>query len=488
MEFPSGGFGDESALSQALSVIRKRRWVMAGCLLLSLLYGLYKSATQPVLYTAVGRILVRQSSTASELSLGAAVTGQQENQLETAVLVITSDSLFLSVARDMNLANNAQFMGYSPKIVVPYQDLNEPRVRSRVLGVMDDVIRVQLVPRTQLIKISCVTSNAQLSADVVNRVINAYQQRSFESRFQATQRISQWLQGQLDDLKQEVEKSQGELIDLQKRLGVLGLNFDGTKMTTESGAAVDALMTAAGKAKVDRILAESRYHVLNSSDPNLLESNLDVNGGQSQLSRLRSDAATIRATLAQDRVTLGPKNPQILALEAHLQETEHELHTEQARLLTEARQALVAAQANEQQTGAALADEKNDAFKLRSALVEYTLRQRTYEANRTLYESLLSRLRVAGVQAGLDSTEIDVVDPAYRPADMTRSRRSSILGKAGIVGLIIGLVLGFTLESLDTGIRSVAELERITLLPSPRSQRGGRARQHSDRQPRGTQQ
>ncbi len=478
MEFPSGGLGDESALSQALSVIRKRRWVIAGCLLLSLLYGLYKSATQPVLYTAVGRILVRQSSTASELSLGAAVTGQQENQLETAVLVITSDSLLLSVARDMNLANNAQFMGYSPKISVPYQDLNEPRVRSRVLGVMDDVIRVQLVPRTQLIKISCVTSNAQLSADVVNRVINAYQQHSFESRFQATQRISQWLQGQLDDLKQEVEKSQGELIDLQKRLGVLGLNFDGTKMTTESGAAVDALMTAAGKAKVDRILAESRYHVLNSSDPNLLESNLDVNGGQSQLSRLRSDAATIRATLAQDRVTLGPKNPQILALEAHLQETEHELHTEQARLLTVARQSLVAAQANEQQTGAALADEKNDAFKLRSALVEYTLRQRTYEANRTLYESLLSRLRVAGVQAGLDSTEIDVVDPAYRPADMTRSRRSSILGKAGIVGLIIGLVLGFTLESLDTGIRSVAELERITLLPSlsviPRTRRAAK--------------
>ena len=246
-------------------------------------------------------------------------------------------------------------------------------------------------------------------------------------------------------------------------------------MTTESGAAVDALVTAAGKAKVDRILAESRYRVLNRSDPNLLESNLDVNGGQSQLSRLRSDAASIRATLAQQRVTLGPKNPEILALEAHLQETDRELHTEQTRLLTESRQALVAAQANEQQTGAALAGEKNDAFKLRGALVEYTLRLRTYEANRTLYENLLSRLRVAGVQAGLDSTEIDIVDPAYKPADMTRSRRSTILGKAGIVGLIIGLILAFTLESLDTGIRSVAELERITLLPSlsviPRTRR-----------------
>ncbi len=291
-------------------------------------------------------------------------------------------------------------------------------------------------------------------------------QTSYESRFQSTQRVSKWLQSQLDDLKQQVETSQEQLIDLQKRLGVLGLNFDGSKPTTESAASVDALVAATGKAKVDRILAESRYRVLSNSDPNLLESNLDVNGGQSQLSRLRSDAAETRATLAQDSVTLGAKNPQILALQAHLRETEHELLTEQTRLLTESKQALVAAQANERQTTAALEQQKNDAFKLRNDLVEYTLRQRDYEANRTLYESLLSRLRAASVQAGLDSVEIDVVDQAYRPATITTASRSSILLKTIAVGLIAGLVLAFVLESLDTGIRSVAELEQMTQLPS----------------------
>lgn len=457
---------DDSALTEALAVLRKRRWIVIACLLFGLLYGLYKSSTQPILYTAVGRILVRNSSTASEYSVGAVVSGQQDNQLETSVLIIMSDSLLLSVAREMNLQNNPDFMGFDPHLQTHPQDLNNPAVRFGVLGRMNAAVKVALIPRSQVIRISCVTSKAQLAADIVNHIINAFQQRSYESRFQSTQRVSQWLQSQLDDLKQQVETSQEQLIDLQKRLGVLGLNFEGAKSTTESAASVDALVAATGKAKVDRILAESRYRVLSSSDPNLLESNLDVNGGQSQLSRLRNDAAETRAELAQQSVTLGAKNPQILALQAHLHEAERELITEQTRLLTESKQALVAAQANEKQTSAALTEQKNDAFRLRDDLVEYTLRQRDYEANRTLYESLLSRLRAASVQAGLDSVEIDVVDQAFPPASITAASRSTILFNTLAVGLIIGLILAFVLESLDTGIRSVAELEQITQLPS----------------------
>ncbi|MGI4755473.1 MAG: Wzz/FepE/Etk N-terminal domain-containing protein, partial [Janthinobacterium lividum] len=112
---PEGASGD-SALSEALTVLRKRQWIVIACLILGLLYGIYKSATQPILYTAVGRILVRNSSTASEYSVGAAVSGQADNQLETAVLVITSDSLLLSVAKEMNLQNNPDFMGFDPRL------------------------------------------------------------------------------------------------------------------------------------------------------------------------------------------------------------------------------------------------------------------------------------------------------------------------------------------------------------------------------------
>ncbi len=464
---PPSDTAGENTLSESLAVVRKRKWVVLACVLAGLIVGIYMSSTQPIRYTAVGRIQVRSSSTASEYSVGAAVSGRADSHLETEVMIITSDTLLLNVARDMNLANNADFMEYDPASAARYHDLNDANVRYAVLGRISGSVSVSLIPRTEIIRITCVASKAQLAADIVNHVINAYRQRSYESRFESTQQVSKWLSSQLDDLKQQVETSQEQLLDLQKKLGVLGLDLGSARQTsTETTSAVDALAAAAGKAKVDRILAESRYRVLSSSDPNLLESNLDVAGGQSELSRLRNDAAETRASIAQNSILLGPKNPTILALEAHLRESERELATEQTRLLTESKQALVAAQANEQQTGAALEQQKNDAYRLRDDLVEYTLRQRDYEANRTLYEGLLSRLRAASVQAGLESQEIDVVDQAYRPVTLTMESRQSILLKTIGIGLVIGLVLAFTLESLDTGIRGVAELERITQLPS----------------------
>ncbi len=122
-----------------------------------------------------------------------------------------------------------------------------------------------------------------------------------------------------------------------------------------------------------------------------------------------------------------------------------------------------------------LAAQTADDFKLRDALVEYTLRQREYESNRTLYEDLLQRLRTAGVQAGLESTEIDIIDPAVPAIGPSLHSRSSMLIVDGTVMLLVGLILAFVLDSLDTGLRSVAEIEAVSGLPSlaliPRTRR-----------------
>jgi succinoglycan biosynthesis transport protein ExoP len=70
------------------------------------------------------------------------------------------------------------------------------------------------------------------------------------------------------------------------------------------------------------------------------------------------------------------------------------------------------------------------------------------------------------VQAGLESLEIDVVDQAFPPANPTLKPQSSIILTALIFGLLGGIVVAFLMESLDTGLRSIAEIESITELPS----------------------
>lgn len=453
----AGSTATESAIAEALNVLRKRKWVVIACLALGAIYGLYQAATQPILYTASGRIQVRSSS---GQAVGIAGLTSNDNNLSSEVLIITSESMLLNVAQEMNLANNPDFMGPGP-----YRNVNDPPVRAAVVGLLSGGLQVAAIPNTQMVRITYTGGKAQLAADIVNHLINDYQQRSFESRFASTQRATHWLSDQLDDLKQQVETSQQQLMDLQKRLGVLGL--DASKPgTTQATASVEALSAAAISAKVQRILAESKYRVIAGSDPAMLESNLAAEGMSSGLTQLRQDASATRAMIAQQSVTLGPKHPQILALQAHLREIEHDVKTESDRIIGESKQALVAAQTNEAETTAALDKQKDDAYRLRDDLVEYTLRQRDYETNRALYDDLLSKLRSASVQAGLSAPEIDIVDPAFKPLDATITPRSSILSRDLLFALVIGIGIAFTMESLDNGIRSVAEVEQITRLPS----------------------
>src|SRR4030088_609482 len=52
----------DTTLSEALIVLRKRRWVLIVAILLGLAYGIFKAESQPRLYDSYGRIQVRAGS------------------------------------------------------------------------------------------------------------------------------------------------------------------------------------------------------------------------------------------------------------------------------------------------------------------------------------------------------------------------------------------------------------------------------------------
>lgn len=462
----------DTSLSEALITLRKRRWVLIVTVVLSLIYGIYRAESQPRLFDAYGRIQVRSGSS-NEYRVGAiqAYGTDQSSKLLSELEILKSDTLMLKVARELDLNNNAVFLDI--KHPVAHTSLDDPLIRQKTVHQLQSNLKLALVPKTDIIRISYSSLDPKLSADIVNKVIATYIQRSYETRFASTQRVSNWLASTLDDLKQQVETSQEQMMDLQRRLGILG--FDPTHNQITSS--LDDLARAQGAAKLTRIVAEARYRVLSGMDPDTMEGAIDASPGAmpSGLTQLRGQLATARASYAQLEATLGPNHPQAKALKAQIDEFSEEIRSEESRLLIQAKQSYVVAKANEDQTTAALETQKSDAYKLRDLSVEYTLRQREFEANRTLYDSLQERLRTASVQSGLESLEIDVVDQALPPAVPLLQPQSTVILTTVIFGLITGIVLAFLLESLDTGLRSVTEIEATTGLPSlaviPRARR-----------------
>jgi polysaccharide biosynthesis transport protein len=462
----------DTTLSEALIVLRKRKLILIIAALFALAYGIFKAESQPKLYESYGRIQVRSgSSNEYRVSTVQEYGGDSNAKLLSEIEILKSDSLMLTVCREMDLANNADFL--EVKGPVEHASLDDADTRQDTVHRIQSNLHVSIVPKTDIIRISYSSLNPKLSADIVNKVIADYMQHTYQTRFESSQRASVWLSGTLDGLKQEVEASQEQMMDMQRRLGILGFDPAHNQIT----ASLDDLARAAGAAKLQRIITEARYRVVSGMDPNTIEGTIELTPGtaQGELNTLRGQLAGARANYATLESSLGPNHPQAKAIKAQIDELVKEIDEEQNRLITQAKQNYVVAKANEEQTTAALEAQKTEAYKLRDQLVEYTLRQREYEANRNLYDGLQQRLRTASVQSGLESLEVDVVDQALPPAEPQLRPQSTVILTALVFGLLAGIVAAFLMESLDTGLRSIAEIESITELPSlaiiPRARR-----------------
>lgn len=453
-----------NALAENLLTLRKRKWIVLSCVFLGIVYGVVRAVTTPKTYITSGTIQVSPGSS-NEYRLGNGSSGPQDlgTRLETEVAILQSDSLLLKVAKELKLEDNPYFLG--PKSTVKHVDPNDPVVQDWMIGFLRGGLSIGRIPKTQLISIGFTSLSPELSARVVNTLINDYIERSFQTRYAATQRVSQWLSTQLDDLKQSVETSQEKLVELQRKLGVLGFSDQAHNLNLDT---LDDLSKAAADAKIKRIVTEAQYRMLTTMNPDLIDGSPSVigSGAASLLATLRNGQATLEAQYAQLNSQFGPNYPAVKQLKAEMLQNQKAINQEESRVLAQSNNAYRAAAVNENMTRQVLQDEEAKDYQKRDDMVQFVLMQREFDSNRTLYDGLLRRLREAGIEAGLESSEIDVVDFARKPLYPSGMRRRSRVLIGLMFGLFGGVALAFFFDSLDTSLRSVHEIETISELPS----------------------
>jgi capsular exopolysaccharide synthesis family protein len=464
----------DTSLSEAVATLRKRRWILILAAVLGIAYGSYKAFTQPKFYTAASTIQVHNgASNAYRLDAGSDYSDDSQTKMNTEVFILQSDTLMETVAREMNLANNQDFWGAPGP--VPHASLEDPNTRAAVIGTLKGHLQVTLIPRTELMSISYSSLSPKLSADIVNQVVSDYIQRSFQTPAIRTNMVSDWLSRQLDVLKSRVARSQEEMMKLERQLGVMG--YDSSQNQLQSS--LESLLTAEGTAKIARIDAESRYRMIAAMDPNTIEGSIETTPGTApgQLNSLRAQLAASRATYAQLTAPggLGPNHPRAKALQDQMAVLTKEINTEQDRLELQAKETYLAAKAAEDNTEKELEARKQEAYDQGDNLVLYKLAQREYEQNRTLYDGLQQRLETAKVEAGLDALEVDQVDKALPPVSATLRSQPTIIITTAIFFLLGGIGIAFLVESLDTRLNNIREIETMMEMPSlaviPRAKR-----------------
>jgi capsular exopolysaccharide synthesis family protein len=467
-EMQQPGMGSETrdtSLTEAVATLRKRRWVLIVAAVLGLSYGAYKAYTQPKLFGATTTVQVHNgASNEYRVDVNSDYGDDQQTKMNTEVAILQSNALLTTVAREMDLANNPDFFGI--KGPFPHQSLDDPNVRNNVVGELQGSMIVAIVPRTEMIRITYYSLSPKMAADIANRIIYDYIQRSYQTPVESTRRVSQWLSGQLDELKSEVEQSQEQIMALQRKLGTLG--YDSSHNQLQSS--LEELLSAEETAKVARITAESRYRMVAGMDPDTIGNSIETTPGTApgELNTLRAQLATAKASYAELTAPggVGANNPRAKSLQSQINTLTKEIDTEQSRLETQAKETYLAAKAAEDKIEQELDARKAEAYQQGDDLVQLTILQREFEQNRTLYDGLKQRLETAKVQAGLEALEVDVVDPALPPLSPTMRAPSSIIMSNTVFFLLGGIVIVFILEGLDTGMHNIQEIETVMGMPS----------------------
>jgi capsular exopolysaccharide synthesis family protein len=338
-----------------------------------------------------------------------------------------------------------------------------------VLKIFASHLKVEPVTGTRLIDVRYSSPDPQLAAAVVNHLIGSLMDYTFQARFTATAQASTWLTTQLDDLRRQTEGLQTKAITLQRDTGMFGDDESHNIVL----ARLESLNEALAAAESNRILKEAVYRVASSGDPELI-SGLSGNSGIGAVAsmanslgliqNLRAQEAAVKAELDQDKVKYASAYPRIAELQAELNGVEQSIHDEVHRIGERARTDYQIAAQTEASARNTFEKQKKLANDLNDKAIAYGLAKQEADGSRGVYESLLAKLKQAGVLEGLRSTNITVVNPArVPPPNRPKSPNVPLYYAAAIAaGVVVGAVLAFVRDMTDAKVRSLEELEQAT--------------------------
>ena len=451
----------EPHLYDYLLILRKHQWLILSFLLAVVtIVAIATFRMQPV-YIATTRIQLDREN-ANILPFQGTdsydVLMDLDNYIETQSKILTSETLALQTIRNGGLSARPEFSSPGgPSEAVAIGSLANQK-RPPELGEFLGSLSVKRVPNSHLMDVSFESTDPQLAARIVNVHIASYIEQNFRSKYEATTRTSAWLADQLTELKIRVQKAEDARIAYERQNQIWTLD-DKQNITSQRLSDINKQLT---DAQSERMKKESLYQFAKSGNLDAVPQ-IQSNAALADLIKKRSDASSqYTESLSQ----YGPNFPKVQRLQAQLKDLDQNIEKERKNILDVLESDYREAKQRETLLTQALDQQKAETNQMAEKLVEYNILKREAEANKTLYEGLMTKLRETAISQGLRSSNIRVVDPAMIPSMPARPAKARNLALGFIVGLVGGIGLALLREYLDNTVKTPDDVETLARLPS----------------------
>jgi succinoglycan biosynthesis transport protein ExoP len=399
-------------------------------------------------------------------------TADTPDYLDTQAQILEGQGLAIGVIRTLHLDKNPEFVttresaqwggsGSSSErgLQIPKDSFlqdqldvaNRTALESMALTRFEKKLSVKSIRNSRLIEVSFASHDPQLAQAVTNTLVTQFIEQNYRNRYTTTMEASAWLSKQLEDLRKKVEASNQAVADYQRKYELVE--------TDEKDVPLGQLMGDVNhqysEAEANRIELEAYVRMINEGNADAVPAVREDHFYQNVMSRL----AEVHAELAQARAVYGDENSNVKKLEEQVKQFAQEIADERTRILDRLHTSYGAARDREAlmlKSREKLRSQMGDAS---SRMVAYRVLKNEATADAELYNTLQSRLKEAGIYAGLRSSNIHIVDLAARLYNPTSPHRGTIIAMGSILSCLFAVGLAFVKESMVNTARTPDDLQ-----------------------------
>jgi succinoglycan biosynthesis transport protein ExoP len=273
----------------------------------------------------------------------------------------------------------------------------------RVLDAYFDRFTAYAVDKSRVVVIEFQSSDPELAARVANSIAEGYLVLQQGARQEQAKSASQWLSGEIDNLRKKVADAESRVEDFRSKSSL----FVGTNNTTLSNQQMGELNTQLNNARALKSDAESKARLIRE----MLQSGKPIEASEvlnSELTRrLSEQRVTLRAQLAEQSSTLLDGHPRIKELKAQLADLDRQLREEASKISRSLDNDARIASGRVEGLSASLDQLKKQATSTNGQDVQLRALEREAKAQRDLLESYLAKYREANTRENIDAAPAD---------------------------------------------------------------------------------
>ncbi|MGE3906297.1 MAG: GumC family protein [Reyranellaceae bacterium] len=471
---------ERESFAETLQMLWRHRLMIAVVTITFLAIGIAVAKLTPTYYAAEARVLIGVPPL-RVLDIESILTDSNPDadRIQNESYVLQSRAVASDVATRMQLRSDPEF---NPWLAAQSPSWWKKNVENRIAELFssgpsakptsDEIDRtvvdvllartdVAQLGRSHVLGIKVRSEDPAKSAALGNAFAESYLAQQKNEKIEATEEADRFLTDRIEELRQQVAKSDEAVEEYRRRYGLYKGTSAGvtSQQLTELNTQLIAAQTAKAEAESRLLEAQALGGRVADADavPEVLRSPL--------IQGLKQQAAEAEQRLAETSQRLGARHPQRRGLQAEVANIRGKIGAEVSRTVESLRREAKSATIRYEQLRKSFEQLKAKMGGVNERQITLDALERDANVNRHLLEQMLGRAKEMIGQQRLQRANAKLISRADIPNSPAFPPKSLIVGLAGLIGALAACVWALLREGLDRTFRRGSQIEAITGLP-----------------------